>query len=161
MILKTKWSVANGLHIKIHQDTSESFPLMLLLLLSIVATATIVSPTSHRVANVPGRAASTHYAASVRAVGSGEGGWKTAYVFVTTAKTSASHSNSNGTDESGCGYFAHLNGWSASWLSIEADRNGDGIEVKVQRIGSGSASQVGGKTGLGAEGENSISHPIG
>jgi len=118
------------------------FPLMHLLLLSIVATATIVSPTSHRVANVPGRAASTHYAASVRAVGSGEGGWKTAYVFVTTAKTSASYSNSNGTDESGCGYFAHLNGWSASWLSIEADSNGDGIEVKVQRIGSGSASQI-------------------
>ena len=92
--------------------------------------------TTHRAANVPGRAPSEHYAAFVRAFGSGDEGWQPLYVYASTAK--------NATDyPSGCGYFSHLNQWTASWVSIEAGDGGPGIEVKVQRLGAAKVHGVG------------------
>ena len=38
----------------------------------------------------------------------------------------------NASGAGGCGYFAHLNGWSASWLSFEHGGGGE-IEILVQR----------------------------
>jgi hypothetical protein len=92
--------------------------------------------TRHRAARVPGRAPSSYYTASVRAVGSGDGGWVQAYVFETIAKTAPLEGVAGTTNQSGCGYFSHLNGWTSSWISIEADSTGAGLEVRVQRISS-------------------------
>jgi len=71
--------------------------------------------------SIPGRNASTHYTAQVRAAGSTE--WSPTMVLMTTGK------------EPGCGYFAHLTGWTQSWLSLEVNQV-DEIEILIQRLSS-------------------------
>lgn len=81
----------------------------------------VIPPSS-----IPGRANSTRYAASVRVSDgqTGEGGdWKEAFVLQTTAK--------NASRLGGCGYFDHLNGWTASWLSLEISAS---VQVRISRL---------------------------
>ena len=71
--------------------------------------------------SIDGRPASSHFTASVRTAG---GGWSPAYVLQTTSR--------NASGAGGCGYFGHLNNWTASWLSFELAPSTD-VEVLVQR----------------------------
>jgi hypothetical protein len=66
-------------------------------------------PPFRLIHDIPGRHASTHFTASVRSHTNSS--WTRAYVLQTTAR--------NASGAGGCGYFAHLDGWSASWLSLE------------------------------------------
>ena len=78
------------------------------------------------VKDIPGRSRSTTFYADVRAA-DGSGEWQTAFVLQTTSK--------NTSDETiglaRCGYFSHLNGWSASWVNIELDPHETGVQVRV------------------------------
>jgi hypothetical protein len=69
------------------------------------------------------RGNSTQFAAWVRTKGSSA--WTPAPVLQTTAKNKS-------VDVGGCGYFSHLSGWTASWISLEIST---AIEVRVQRLG--------------------------
>lgn len=75
--------------------------------------------------DIPGRPASSHFTASVRSPG---GGWRQAYVLQSSSR--------NASGPAGCGYFAHLNGWSQSWLSFELLGDDGSVEVRVQRSSS-------------------------
>ena len=82
------------------------------------------------VTNIPGRMPSNVYSAEVRA--STSSAWVTSFVLQTIARN-ASHAKDMSGGMGGCGYFQHLNGWSASWLNVEVDR-GTSVQVRVKRI---------------------------
>jgi hypothetical protein len=73
------------------------------------------------VADVPGRAASAHFTAQLFFNGS----WTSVYVFETTAK----ESQTNPTN----GYFSHLAGWTASWVSSFLPEAGGAVLLRVRR----------------------------
>ena len=95
--------------------------------MSLLAITTSVAAASsfRAIGSVPGRAASQHFSASIRAAGT-PSSWQPLAVLETTAR--------NASGPGGCGYFSHLNNWTASWASFEL---GAGIvEVVVQRTSS-------------------------
>ena len=97
-----------------------------LLLLPLVAAALLplpapAPPPFRVVGAIAGRAASTHYAASVRAAGSAS--WTAALVLQTTAR--------NASSLHGCGYFGHLDGWSNSFVNLELSGP---VEVRITRL---------------------------
>ena len=92
-------------------------------LLASVAAASSFNALS----SVPGRAASLHFSASIRAAGT-NASWQTLAVLETMAKDASG--------PGGCGYFAHLNNWTASWASFELGADGKEVEVLVQRASS-------------------------
>ena len=74
-------------------------------------------------ADVPGRAASVHYAMEAQPA-SGEGAWQPVFVMESTAKNASSQ-----------GYFDHINGFTSSWASVMlSPRNSGGVRVRVTRI---------------------------
>ena len=78
------------------------------------------------VADIPGRARSTHFAAAV----SSAGAWQEAFVLESTAKDSSSGSPINQ------GYYSHLNGFTNSWASVMlAAANTEGVRLRVTRLG--------------------------
>lgn len=80
--------------------------------------------------SIPGRQASTHYTAKVRA--SGTSTWSDAMVLQSTARHSCPKDDRN--CES-CGYFSATNGFSQSWLTLEIDESTP-VEILVQRSSS-------------------------
>lgn len=82
------------------------------------------------VSDIPGRNASNVFSAQVRPL-HGSGDWTESFVLQTTAQNSTDCKAV--TDPAGCGYFSHLNGWSASWLTAEV-AEGEGLQVRVQRL---------------------------
>lgn len=91
----------------------------------------VVTPPFVVVSDIPGRSASTKFTAQVRS-GDGSGSWTKGFVLQTTARNATDCKIV--TNISACGYFSHLNGWSASWLSAEV-QSGLGLQVRVQRVG--------------------------
>lgn len=79
------------------------------------------------VTDVQGRPPSQHYTAEVFY---GDA-WMSVYVFESTAKA-AEKNPSNG-------YFAHLNGWTASWVSSQLPPGGGELLLRVRRAGGGSS----------------------
>ena len=100
-------------------------------LLLLVATLVRAKSTSFRVVkNIPGRMPSNSYSAEVR--DSASGAWMPGFVLQTIARN-ASHGGDMSGGPGGCGYFKHLNGWSASWLNVEIDA-GTSVQIRVKRI---------------------------
>ena len=91
-------------------------------LASAAAVSSFKAPSS-----VPGRPVSLRFSASMKAAGT-DSTWQPLAVLETTAK------NSSG--PGGCGYFSHLNNWTASWASFELGADGKEVEVLVQRASS-------------------------
>ena len=101
-------------------------------LLGVLSSSAAAAPAFRVIDGIPGRAPSAHYAAWVRPAGSypGDANWTQAFVLETTSQPDSQ------SVARGCGYFDHLDGWTASWLSVEmaAGPGGAGIEVRVQRL---------------------------
>lgn len=73
--------------------------------------------------DIPGRNPSEHYECRVRQVGSDE--WHDAFVLQTISKAPAEDN----------GYTQILDGWTASWISLEF--NGTAVEVEITKIDGG------------------------
>eukprot|EP00662_Eupelagonemidae_sp_cell21_P006691 gene6691-6383_t len=62
------------------------------------------------------------------------GDWQPVFVLESTAKTSSAENQ---------GYFAHINGWTNSWASVElGPANRGGVRLRVTRVGDPSGASV-------------------
>jgi hypothetical protein len=91
-------------------------------LLAVAAVSSGSLPPFRVLPQTVGRAQSARFVSWVRPQGSSQN-WTAAPVLQTTAR--------NDSMPGGCGYFGHLNGWSASWLSFELAVP---LEVRVRRV---------------------------
>lgn len=104
------------------------------------ATEGGVAPTAGLRGAIPGRPASVHYSAWLKSAGQGQP-WAPVYVAQTAS--------GNSTGPGGAGYFSHLDGWTASWVSLElpparaGPRQGaGGVLLRVQRRRGGPVTRA-------------------
>ena len=95
------------------------------ILFVLVAAALAVAPPPlfpSIVTDVQGRPPSQHYTADAFYGGA----WTSVYVFESTAKAAETNPSN--------GYFAHLNGWTASWVSSQLPPGGGELLLRVRNF---------------------------